>query len=162
MINGKSSGFTLVELLISMGLLAIILSVLTSLFVSVIEAQLESQATSSVDQDGRFILARLSYDIHRTNSISIPATLGAQGPTLQIVVNGITYTYGLNGNELELTSNQGTDRINSPNTLISDVNFRRLGSTLSGKNTIEIQFTVSSTITRPQEIRSYNTTVGIR
>src|SRR3989344_3435349 len=96
MINGKSSGFTLVELLISMGLLAIILSVLTSLFVSVIEAQLESQATSSVDQDGRFVLARLSYDIHRAdgvNGIITPSTLGGQGPTLQIAISGTTSTY---------------------------------------------------------------------
>ncbi len=156
-------GFTLIELLISMGLLAIILSVLTSLFVSVIDTQLESQATSSVDQDGRFILAKLSYDIRRATSIAIPATLGAQGSTLQIIVNGVSYTYALNGNTLELTNNQGTEKINSPNTTVSNLFFRRLGNTLGGKNTVEIQFTVTSIITKPDvETRSYKTTVGLR
>ena len=156
-------GFTLVELLISMGLLAIILSVLTSLFVSVIESQLESKSISSVDQDGRFILARLSYDIHRADNVITPSTLGGQGSTLQIAIGGITYTYGLNVNALEITNNQGTDRINSPNTTISNMSFTRLGNTLSGKNTIAIEFTITSTITHPRpEIRSYRTTVGIR
>lgn len=157
-----SKGFTLVELLISMGLLAIILSVITSLFVSVIETQLESQATSSVDQDGRFVLTRLSYDIHRANSITTPAVLGGQGSTLQLVIGGISYTYALNSNTLELTNNLGADKINSTNTTVSNLNFRRLGNTLSGKNTIEIQYTVTSKITKPQETRNYKTTVGIR
>ncbi|MBI2034423.1 MAG: prepilin-type N-terminal cleavage/methylation domain-containing protein [Candidatus Levybacteria bacterium] len=157
-----SRGFTLIELLISMGLMSVILTILTSLFVSVIEAQLESQATSSVDQDGRFILTRLSYDIHRANSIVIPATLGGQGETLQFISSGITYTYTLNGSILNLTDNTGTEIVNSPRTTVTNVSFRRLGNTLSGKNTIEIQFTVTSTVTRPQETRTYKTTVGIR
>ncbi len=145
-----------------MGLMSVILTILTSLFVSVIEAQLESQATSSVDQDGRFILTRLSYDIHRANSIVIPATLGGQGETLQFISSGITYTYTLNGSILNLTDNTGTEIVNSPRTTVTNVSFRRLGNTLSGKNTIEIQFTVTSTVTRPQETRTYKTTVGIR
>lgn len=54
--------FTLIELLIYMALVGLFLVVLTNMLVTILEAQAESTAVSLVDIDGRFILARLSYD----------------------------------------------------------------------------------------------------
>jgi len=57
-------GFTLIEILIYMGLMAALIIVLTNVFVTVLETQLESSSTSVVEIDGRYLLSRLIYDIH--------------------------------------------------------------------------------------------------
>src|SRR5687768_16701793 len=96
----NQKGFTLVELLIVMGLFGILLTVVTDMFVSTLSLQTESAAHSSVSQDGRFILSRLSYDIERASSITTPASLGASGSTLSMVVGGVAYSYALAGSNL--------------------------------------------------------------
>ena len=66
--------FTIIELLIYMGLLAGLITILGTVLSQVIDVQLESQAISAVEQDGRFILARLNYDLHRVASVTTPAS----------------------------------------------------------------------------------------
>src|SRR5260221_6706185 len=102
------AGFTMVELLLYMGIFSILLVVLIQLFTSILSLHLEPQATSSVDQDGAAILSRLSYDIHKSASISSP-TIGSQcnwptTSTCKLVVSNATYQLDGNGNLL-LTAN---------------------------------------------------------
>lgn len=161
--NKKWQGFTLVELSIYMGIFVTLLLILTNLFSQVIDVQLESQATSSVEQDGRYILTKFLYDMNRASSITAPA-LGAAASTLQIVVSGVTYTYSIDGNNnLILTNNNGTDMLNGYDSSISNLSFQQIGN-VGGKNTIQIQFRVTSKTTRPSgpEVRNYQTTAGIR
>ena len=86
-------GFTLVEMLLYMGLLSILLLIFANIFTTILETQLSSQSTASVTQDGRFIYSRLIYDINRAQSVSLPATLGAVSPALQMQINGSAYLY---------------------------------------------------------------------
>jgi prepilin-type N-terminal cleavage/methylation domain-containing protein len=158
-------GFTLVELLIYIGMLSILFTVLTQIFGSILDAQLESEATSSVQQDGRFILSRLTYDTRRAQAIVIPAALGSQSTSLQLTISGVNYTYGLSGGNLELTNNLGINAINSGETTVSGLNFTRIGnSVVNAKNTIQIEYTVTSKVVRPkgQETKDFKTTIGIR
>src|SRR3990167_7290655 len=86
------SGFTIVELVIYMGLFSILLVVMTQLFISTLKVQLSSESTSNVEQDSRFILARMMFDTQNASDIVIPATLGAApGNTLHIRVSGNDY-----------------------------------------------------------------------
>src|SRR5258708_14824797 len=66
-------GFTLVEMLIYMGIFSLMLIALTQIFTSIIDVQLESQSNGSVSQDGQYILSRLSYDISRAQDIATPS-----------------------------------------------------------------------------------------
>lgn len=159
----KNKGFTLIELVVYMGLFSILLIVLAEVFTSALNDRLESESTSQVVQDGRFILARFMYDINRAESIAAPAVLGEQANSLQIIISGATYTYVLNNNNLELTNNFGINKLNSGDTTISDLNFKRLGN-ISGKNTIQINFTLTSK-TVPKsgpEIKDFQTIIGLR
>lgn len=156
-------GFTLIEMLIYMGLLAILMTVMTSLFSSILDVQLESQASSSVDQDGRYLLSRLMYDIQRADSITTPSSLGSQTGNLQIVISGIIYSYALSGGNLQITNNFGTDNLNSTESTVSNLSFLRLGN-VNGKNSIQLGFTVTSKTlkTSGTESKNFTTTVGIR
>jgi len=157
-------GFTLVELLIYMGLLSIILVVLSQIFGSILDAQLESEATSSVHRDGRFILSKLTYDVHRANSIVLPASLGASSTSLQLDISGIN-TYSLNNGNLELTDSLGTNNLNSGDTIVSNLTFTRIGNSVANaKNTVRIFYTVTSKVIRPKglETKDFQTTIGIR
>ena len=160
--HNLQAGFSLVEMLIVMGLMSILLMVLTDMFVSVLDIQTESESHSAVTQDGRFILARLSYDLNHASSISTPAALGGSGSTLAVVIGGVTYTYALSIGNLQLTNDQGTNNLNSSETTISALNVQRLG--IAAKDTVKISFTVTSVAKAKQgvDVKTFTTTAGRR
>lgn len=162
----RSLGFTIPELLVFMALLSVFLIVLTEIFVSVLSVQTESESTSAVEQDGRFILARFIHDINQASAITAPNYLGSPASnTLQITVDGINYSYSLNGVDLALTNDQGVNNLNSVDTNISNLAFTRLGNDLLGKNTLKLSFTIASKAinkTGQPEVKNFTTTVGMR
>ena len=158
-------GFTLIELLIYMGLLSIFLVVLSQIFGTVLDAQLESQSTSAVHRDGRFILSKLTYDIHKAQSIVTPAAIGNQSTNLQLTIDGINYTYSVYNGNLEITNGVETNNLNSGDTSVSGLSFTRVGNTVANaKNTVQITYTITSKIVRPKgmETKDFQTTIGIR
>ncbi len=159
----EKKGFTLIELLLFMGIITVLLLVLTQIFISVLDIQKESSATSSVQQDGTLILNRLMYDITRADSITIPSSLGQQTSSLQFVVGGINHTYAINNGNLLLTDNIDANQLNGFDTIVSDISFLRLGNA-NGKNTIRVGFTVTSKVAQAKgaEVRSFQTTIGLR
>jgi type II secretory pathway pseudopilin PulG len=159
----SNKGFTITELLIYMGIFSILLVVLTEIFVTILKVQLESEATSSVEQDSRFILTRLMYDIQRANTVNLPASLGDQGSVLRFIIGGVTYTYTINNDNLELTMNANANKLNSFDTTISNLTFQRLGNP-GGINSINVGFTVTSKAKRASgpEIKNVQTVIGLR
>lgn len=155
-------GFTLVEMLVYIGVLSLLLMALSNVFGMIVDTQLESRSTSDVDQDGRYIIARLIYDTHQAANIITPSSPGSQSATLQISVNSINYTYSLNNGNLELTNDQGTNQLNSASTTVSGVSFTRIGNG-DNTDTIRANFTVTSTTTRNSgaESRAFQTTFGL-
>lgn len=162
----KQSGFTLIEILLYMGIFSILIIVLFTLLTSIFDVQLESKSTASVSNDGRYILNRFAYDIGRADSISSPISTGSQSLSLEFITGGTTYTYTLSNGNLMLTNNTlgATDQLNSFNTFVSDVNFLRLSDTNAIYDTVSFSFTlVSKTQRRGGEVmRSFKTTIGTR
>jgi type II secretory pathway pseudopilin PulG len=159
----NQKGITLVEILIYMGLLAILLVILTEMMVSILNVRLESEAISSLEQDARYILSRIAYDINRSDSIENPARPGQSRTNLEMTIDGETYTYEISGSTLQLTTDSGTYNLNGSETNIDDIDFERLGI-LDKKNSIRIQMTISSVTQRNTgvEEKSYTTTFGER
>jgi hypothetical protein len=160
----RRAGFTVVELIIYMGILTVLISVLTTVFASIIEVQLESKATSSVDQDGRYILSRLIYDTQSATTIASPSA-GIAGTVLKLTKGAENYTYKLDtSGNLQLTNNSGTNNLNSVDTSISNLTFQTIGSASSSAN-VQMKFTVTSTTQRTSgpknEVRVYQTTLGL-
>jgi hypothetical protein len=159
----KKQGFTIVELLIYTGILTIFLYVLTNIFTSVLDMQLESESAGPVVTDGRYILSRLTYDISHASSIVTPATIGGEGSTLVLHIGSSDYTYNVSNGNLVLTTPLGNGSLNSYGSTVSNVSFRRYGNT-NGKNSVRVVFTLTSTTIRQSgaDSRDYQTTIGLR
>ena len=165
-LRNSSKGFTLIEIIIYMALLSIFLLTLTDIFVSILDVQLESDATSAVEQDGRFILSRMAFDIPRATDISTPPQIGQTRSNLKMTIGVETYEYAESGGNLQLINDLGTNNLNSSESTISSPSFQRIANTAvpGTKDTIKIQFTITSKTVRTggPETRIFQTTVGRR
>jgi len=163
----QTKGFTLIEMLMYMGLFLILVGILLNIFLSILDTQLSSDTNSSVDQNGRYILARLIYDIQRAQAITTPSIPGQSTNTLQITANSINYSYALdtNGNLqiTDTTNHIGPDNLNQYDASISALTFSRLGNT-GGENTIQIGLTITSRTKKRNgpEVKVFQTTIGTR
>ena len=163
--KNRQKGTSLIELLLYMAILSVLLVILTRIFISALDVQLESEAGSAIEQDGNYILAKLAYDMHRAKSIVIPSSNGATSSSFQIVVGGVNYTYSVDvNNNLNLVNNLGTNTLNSFDSSVSSFTVLRLGN---GKveDTLKINYTITSRAKRisgNEAPRSFQTTLSLR
>ena len=135
-------GVTLVEVLITMALLSVFLVMFATLFTASIDVQFRSQTYSAVSSDGRFLLARLNYDITRASAVTTPSALGGSSSSLVLTISGGTYTYSVNGGQLQLASPAGTDYLTGNGGIISNVSFVKIGNS-GGMESIQYTFTLT-------------------
>lgn len=166
----KNKGFTILELVLYMGLLGIFLVIMTNLFVSTIEVRLESQTQSAIQQDGRFILQRLSYDIRRAQNIVLPL-FGEQTNSLDLLINenqtNQHFIYSLDNQNLVLLINGERFVLNSRNSQITNLNFERIGNSdldPQTKDGVQIKFTLITTSQKKSapEVKNFQTTINLR
>jgi type II secretory pathway component PulJ len=160
----KQQGFSLIEFLMYMGIFSLLLISLFQMFTSILDNQAESETTASVSEDGKFLIARLSYDIQQASEITTPATIGSSGNSLQLTIGGTSYSYTINNGNLVLTNTAETNApLNGYDTTVSNLSFTRLGNS-NGKNVITVAFTVTSRITKQSgpESQTFQTTIGTR
>ncbi len=164
----RQAGFTITELLLYMGLLIILITILSQVFVSILDVQLESKSTSSVELDSKFIIQKLIYDMNSmqtsppvSDNIATPSAPGQTSNTLNFNVNSINYIYSLNNGNIQLENDKGVNKLNSADTIISGLQFTRIGAGTNRDN-IQINFTITSNAKRNSgpETRSYQTTIS--
>ncbi len=166
----RQKGFTLIELVLYVGILSILVGIMSTMFGQIVEVQLESESTSVVDQDGRYIMGKLFYDMKSISAspsgdrITTPASPGVTSSTLQIRVNSINYTYSLDSGGNLLLTNGSTgevNKLNGANSYLTGLSFQRIGAGDSN-DTIRVNFTVVSRIQQPSgaESRSFQTTLA--
>lgn len=166
-------GFTLIELILYMGIFSTLLMVLVQLFGSIVNVNLESQANAAVSQDGRYILNEMTYTVRQAASFTTPSGYGIANATTQLqftTTGGTTYTYALSTDpvgqkKLLISDGVSTEQVNSYGTTVSNLSFTRLKTTgTSGKSTISVTFTLTSTTqeTKGSQQETFMTTIGGR
>jgi type II secretory pathway pseudopilin PulG len=165
MIHAKHSkkGFSLIELVIYLGLVSVLLLVLTETFSLIIQARLDAQSTSSVEENANYILAKLSYDFNRASAINSPSSYGVATSSAQFVIGGVNYTYSLNNGTLQLVNDSGTNTLNSITTTISNLQFIKIGT--NNINTYKINFTVTSlaqSTSGKKEVKDYEVVLATK
>lgn len=162
--KNNKAGFTLIEFVIYIGLFSILLLITLQMFASIFDLQLESEATSAVSEDGKYLLQRFTYDANAASDISDPSIYGVPSGTLTFVVNGENLIYSLNSGNLVLENETlgTTDQLNSFGTSVTDVTFIKLDG--NGVDSVQINFTLTSDVKRVggAEVKVFQTTVGLR
>lgn len=137
-------GFTIVELLISLAIMSVLITILAQLFGSILSLRQKSETVSAIAQDSRYILLRLSYDLARSDSIVSPAP-GASASTLSLVIGGTSYIYSESGGVLSLSVGGGSPEVlNSPSTSLSNFSFTG-NQAIGGSASIGLSFTIDPT-----------------
>lgn len=165
-----TGGFTLIELLIYVGLSSILIAIMSQLFLAVLSVRLESKHTTGVQQDGRFILTRLSHDIRRAQSAVAPLLGQTQsGLTLRVNENGVlqTYAYAVSGSDLMLTTGTDSVKLNGTDSVVRVFSVQRSGnsdSLATAKDTFTIHLVMEgrSDVSVGQQTLDLTTTVGMR
>jgi len=159
----RQAGFTLVELALYGGLLSILLVVFMQILGSVLDAQLESESATSLEQASRFINARFIYDFLTSDSVASPSAFGQTGTVLVLTKAGQNYQYNVSGNNLVLTNGGSQNALNNYDTTVSNVSFTKIGNA-GGKPTVRISFTLTGKTKRngATESKIVQTTYGLR
>ena len=159
------AGFTIIELLLYMGLFSILITIIGGLFFSILQLRLEAETVSSVQQDSNFIIGRLKYDLNGATGVTSPASPGQTATVLTFVKSATTYTYTLSGTDLLLAvSGQPPVSLNGYNTQVLAFNVTRLGNP-GGFPYLNISFTLSGKsvfINQQPETKIFTTGISLR
>ncbi len=149
------SGFTLVEFLLYIGLMALIVGSITTLASVVLKSRVKANVTREVEQQGNFAMNKMILVTQNAQSINTPATGSAattlsistynssENPTIFDVQSGTIRVQRGAGLAIALTNNRVT---------VSGLNIQN--TTATNSSTLKIQFTLSSRTT--SQSREYN------
>lgn len=158
MIKNKR-GFTLVEMLIVIGIMSILVVILSEVFGSILTTKIRSEATTALAQDSRYLLSRFYYDISRASDITSPT-----GSTLSLTIGGTSYVYALDGTTLTLTVGGASPQaLSSVGTQITTLDFTR--TDLGVKKGVQVHLIIAPSAGLPGGAnlsRELTTTVALR
>ncbi len=159
----SQTGFSLVEMLIYLGLVTIFMVVVTNTFVTILEVQSESLGRSAVVENGQFVVARLGYDIARATNVTTPAAPGDQATTLVIITPSATVSYTLDGGVLRWSDGSQTLDLHGPELSVDAFEVTRLGE-IGGTPTLRVVVTLTTLDTSASGNRTetFTTTFGLR
>lgn len=154
--------FSLIELIIFMGIFSILIFIFTDIFVSALKTKTLEEATASVNQDANFILTKLQYDVNNASSITQPE-LGATSGSLYMTIDGVGVLYRINAGSLERVVGTEAISLNGYNSTITSLSFRNIGIS-EGKSSVKIFLTIESKgkVNNRSEFINLETTAGLR
>ena len=100
----RSQGFTLIEILIVIALMAVLTGIGADLFVNSLKAYQKSQITNQLSQNGNFVMSTILNAARNAKAISVSSDEGYDNNTLKITdASGVTTTFRF----LDLASGAG-------------------------------------------------------
>ncbi len=115
----NNRGFSLLELLIYMAILAGFLVVLVNLFFMISASSSREEARAEVRQNLRFAAQQITTDIRSATAISAPI-VGGEGNALNITVGGEDIAYAISGGVLQRTRGAITENITTAKISVSN------------------------------------------
>lgn len=147
LIARRTTGFSLVEILLSIGVAAIILISLSLALAQVLESRVKQQVIAEVEQQGVQVIQIITQSIRNSDNINSPS-IGTSDTSLSLDVYAATSdptVFSLSSGTIQIQEGAGSavDLTTSPVTA-SDLTFTNL-SQAGTPGTIRLQFTLSYT-----------------
>lgn len=159
--NYNKKGFTLIELMIYIAIVAGILIVATSFAWNVINSRTKTFVIQEVEQNGRFIIEKISRSALGAQSITAPL-VGATGSSLDLIVDDAPLTtvdFILNAESIQMSNDGGPYiDLNSNNVRVTNLDFINLSSADSRTKNIKIRFTLDHVNPENRQEWSYSDT----
>jgi len=157
-------GFTLVELLIYLGIFSGFVTLLSGLFIAILDAQQDMIQNARLEQDMHYLFSRIQYDVARAQDLILPASNGAVETELHLNIGGNIVSYYLESDKLKILEEGSTAlSLNSYGVLIDSIEFQRLANT-NGKASVRVSLDLKTdeNDTSLQEQQSMVSTFGLR
>lgn len=141
----KRKGFTLLELLLSIGLVSALLSAMVALLFVVLGARAKNQAIAEVEQQGAFAAALIAQTARNAESISAPVASATSASLMLDVVDASEdpTVFDLSGGALRVTEGASAAVVlTSPRIVASGLQFQNL-SAPAAPGAIRLQFTLT-------------------
>lgn len=149
-------GYTLIELLLYVGIVGTLLVGMSTFFATVAEARIKNQTISEVDQQGTAVMQYLSQTIRNATSITSPAA-GASGASLTLVVptGALSPTvFSLSSSVLRVQEGAGaTVALTGGKVQITNLTFTNL--TRSGTSGV-VQISMTLSRVNPSNLNAYD------
>jgi len=163
--NSKfQSSFTLLEILVYIGVFSIVMGVLISFIIWVINSNIKAQAIRETSDNAREVLETMVYEIRTAKSVYIPTTTSTQLSleTLNYLPDGESFTYidfFLCGTQICLKKeSQIPIALTSDKVEIKDLNFTLIGNVTS---TPSVQIALKADYKNPQNRPEYQASVNV-
>ena len=126
----NSKGFTLLELLIYIAILAIITLVIANAFIMLNRSRGQVEAKNEVSSNLRFALEKTRREVVTATNLITPADKNTSSSSLALAAGGDTIRYFASSSQLFRQVNANApERITGSNVKIDSINFKRLENT---------------------------------
>lgn len=155
-VNEMQKGFTLVEIILYVGIMAIVFSAIVPFTWSVIENGSKSAVQQEVFDNARFISEKIKFEVLRASGI---ATVSANSLSLTDFAPDTTTVIDLSGGNVRINKNGGgAVNLNSQNVAVSDLTFTNYSSTDNRTKNVDFTLTASESGVRQE----FHSSISIR
>ncbi len=167
--NKLQKGFTLIEALVYIALVSGILLAATSFAWNIVNTRTSAFSAQEVEQNGRFIMLKISKIMKEANQINSPA-IGLSADTVSVKMDDAgteIIMISQNGNNIEYQYNSDpVVELNSDLVEISNLQFTNLSSPSGNTRNIGVSFTLSHVDPANRQewsyVQDYSTTIELR
>ena len=159
----KGQGFTLVELIIYIAILAGILVLVIGFLWNVIFGNVKETAYQEVQQNGRFAIAKITQEIKKATGINSPLPSDPPSSSLSLSMAAFHLNptvFDVGGGKLRITQGtRGPYELTSDQVIVSSLQFTNL-SYLDTPGTIQIEMTIDHI--NPGARTEYEASISLR
>ncbi|MDO8517732.1 MAG: prepilin-type N-terminal cleavage/methylation domain-containing protein [bacterium] len=141
----KSRGFTFIEVLISIGIIAVLLVTVVSLYFALAHARMKQQVIAEVEEQGQTAMTLLLNTVRNAHSVTSP-TPGTSANSLTLVTYATSTTptvFSVSASTLFIVEDNGLAiALTSPHVVLSNLTFQNLSNT-NTLGSLRVQFTLS-------------------
>lgn len=162
----NNSGFSLLEVLIYISVIAVVTTAIGTVFLSIAGGQARADASAEINSNIRFVTDKINQDILAASAITQPTTAGETLSTLAMTIGATSVSYCVVNSQLHRSTSgicdSGSELLTSQTVKVNNLSFTRLENTnsvlpkkiisvqtaltvgsISGQNTITKQITSS-------------------